>query len=257
MRVSQYGGYGWKPDLPGAVRHMYSAPLRRLGPLPARTDLRNLFPSPPYDQGQLGSCTANAAAGGIEFIQAKEKKWHFISSRLFIYYNTRDLEGTTASDSGASITDTIAAVNKFGAPQELDWPYDIAKYADKPTAQAYMAASKDLVLQSAAVEQVLNQMIGCLADGYPFQIGMSVYDSFESDAVAASGIVPMPDLNTEALLGGHSPLVVGSDDASARFLVRNSWNTTWGMGGYFTIPYDFLLDPNLASDFQTIRSVEW
>ena len=256
MTPSKHGGYGWKPDLPGAVKHLYAAPLRRFGALLPHYDLRPNCP-PIWDQGQIGSCTAHAGGAAVQFAQMKEKKWNFTPSRLFIYYCTRDIEGTTASDAGASISDTIAALNKFGACQEPDWPYDVAKFAVKPPPNAYAAAAKDLVLQSAAVSQNLSQMIGCLADGYPFDIGIAVYDSFQSDAVASSGKVPMPDLNSEKLLGGHSVLVVGSDDPSRTFIVRNSWGTGWGMAGYFTIPYEYLLNPDLASDFQTIRAVEW
>jgi C1A family cysteine protease len=98
-------------------------------------------------------------------------------------------------------------------------------------------------------------MKGCLASGYPFVFGFSVYESFESQEVKQTGRVPMPSPN-EQLLGGHAVLAVGYDDSQRRFIVRNSWGKDWGMQGYFTIPYAYLLDDNLADDFWTIRQVE-
>jgi len=101
---------------------------------------------------------------------------------------------------------------------------------------------------------VLNQMKGCLASGYPFVFGFTVYESFESDQVAKTGVAPMPATN-EKVLGGHAVLAAGYDDGSQRFLVRNSWGPDWGMGGYFTLPYAYLTDANLADDFWTVRMV--
>jgi C1A family cysteine protease len=253
-KASRFGAYGWKPDLPGQLPHLYAAPLTLLGAMPPHSDLRPQCP-PIVNQGQLGSCTANAGAAAVQFVQMKEKKRTSALSRLYIYYNTRDAEGTAASDAGASISDTIAALRKWGAPPETDWAYDITKFSDKPPPTAYAAASADLVIESASVAQDLQQMIGCLVSGYPIDIGFTVYDSFESDEVAKTGIVPMPDLSKENLLGGHSVLIVGHDDPSRRFTLRNSWGEEWGDRGYFYMPYEYLLSPNLSSDFQTIQKV--
>ena len=98
-------------------------------------------------------------------------------------------------------------------------------------------------------------MKGCLAQGYPFVFGFTVYESFESQPVAQTGVVPMP-ASGEAVLGGHAVMAVGYDDSQQRFIVRNSWGNGWGMQGYFTIPYAYLLDSHLASDFWTIRLVQ-
>jgi C1A family cysteine protease len=97
-------------------------------------------------------------------------------------------------------------------------------------------------------------MKGCLAAGYPFVFGFTVYESFESDAVAKTGVVEMP-APSEKVLGGHAVVAVGYDDSTQRFIVRNSWGPGWGMGGYFTIPYAYLTDSNLADDFWTVHLV--
>jgi C1A family cysteine protease len=104
------------------------------------------------------------------------------------------------------------------------------------------------------VVRSLPQLRGCLAEGFPFIFGFTVYESFESDAVASTGVAPMPGPG-ERVLGGHAVLAVGYDDADQRFLVRNSWGTKWGNGGYFTMPYAYLTERNLSSDFWTLRTV--
>ena len=175
-------------------------------------------------------------------------------SRLFIYYNERVMEGTVSQDSGAQIRDGVKSVATLGAPPETDWPYDIAKFAQKPPPKAYSDAKQDLVTAYSRVTQDLLQMQGCLADGYPFVFGFTVYESFESDAVAQTGVVPMP-ASGEKVVGGHCVVAVGYDDSQRRFIIRNSWGTGWGMKGYCTMPYEYLLNSHLANDFWTIRSV--
>jgi C1A family cysteine protease len=253
-RPSKHGAYGWSRDLPDARDVMYAAPLLGMAKgLPASVDLRPKCP-PIYDQGQLGCCTGNGIAGAIEFDQMKLGKTAFTPSRLFIYYNERVMENTVSSDSGAQIRDGIKSVATLGAPPEKDWPYVISKFADKPPAAAYTDAKLDLVASYAKVSQVLQQMQGCLADGYPFVLGFTVYESFESAAVAKSGIVPMP-APKESVVGGHCVVAVGYNDATRTFIIRNSWGTGWGMKGYCTMPYEYLIAPHLASDFWTIRTV--
>ncbi len=106
-----------------------------------------------------------------------------------------------------------------------------------------------------AVTPTLNELKGCLADGYPFVFGISVYDSFESDEVAKTGIVPIPS-PTEQMLGGHCIVAVGYDDATQRFTIRNSWGTEWGDYGHCYLPYEYLTNGNLASDFWTLRIIK-
>jgi C1A family cysteine protease len=253
-RASAHGGYGWVRDLPDARDFTYGAPLFRFPQgLPPSVDLRSEF-SPVYDQGQLGSCTANAIAGAIEFDQRKQGTKEFTPSRLFIYYNERAIEGTVRQDAGAQIRDGVKSVATLGAPPETDWAYDISKFTQKPPKQAYTDAKSDLVTKYARVTQDLTQMRGCLAEGYPFVFGFTVYESFESQAVAKTGKMAMPKTG-EAVVGGHAVVAAGYQDDQRIFIVRNSWGSTWGLNGYFLMPYEYLITPHLANDFWTIRSV--
>jgi C1A family cysteine protease len=247
--------YGWIPDLPDIRDHLYSAPQQTLATLPANVDLRPQCP-PVYDQGQLGSCTGNAIAGAVQFDRKKQSlSPDFVPSRLFIYYNERVMEHTVSQDSGAMIRDGIKSISKRGVcPEEPDWPYDIAKFAHKPPAHAFADARQHKAVSYNRLINTLPQMKGCLASGYPFVFGFSVYESFESQAVAQSGLVPMPELN-EQQIGGHAVLAVGYDESQQRFIVRNSWGSGWGMAGYFTMPYAYLIDSNLADDFWTVRMI--
>jgi len=247
--------YGWVPDIPDPRDFLYAAPAQILQKLPPRMDLRPQCPQV-YDQGQVGSCTANSIAGAFEFEQGKLNLKQFVPSRLFIYYNERATEGTANQDSGARIRDGIKSVVKLGVCNETGWPYseNISVVTQKPPATAYKDALANKVIAYHRVTQNLNQMKGCLAEGYPFVFGFTVYDSFESDDVARTGIVPMPNPNEEQV-GGHAVTAVGYDDAQQRFIVRNSWGPGWGMAGYCTMPYTYLADHAYSSDFWTIRGV--
>jgi len=152
------------------------------------------------------------------------------------------------------LRDGIKTLVKQGACSEAKWPYTIAKFAKKPPAPCYAEARLHQVTAYARLERI-DEMRACLADGFPFVFGFSVYDSFESREVGRTGVVPMPRPR-ERLLGGHAVLGVGYDDRTKRFWVRNSWGTRWGVKGYFTMPYDYLEDRNLSDDFWTIRRQE-
>jgi C1A family cysteine protease len=245
--------YGWNRDMPDARDHIFAAPLEMFpGGVPPAVDLRPVCP-PVYDQGQLGSCTANAIAAALEFDRTKQALPTYIPSRLFIYYNERVMEGTASSDSGAQIRDGIKSVANIGAPPETEWPYDIAQFAQQPPAPVYADAGLDRALHYMRVVQVIAQMQGCIAAGYPFVFGFTVYESFESPIVAKTGVMPMPAPG-EKKLGGHAVMAVGYDNAKRMITVRNSWGPGWGLQGYFLMPYEFILSPN-ASDFWTVRSV--
>jgi C1A family cysteine protease len=245
--------YGWIPDVPDQRDHLYAAPAQYLEELPSVTDLRNRCPAV-YDQGNLGSCTANAIAAAIEFDRMKQGLSDFVPSRLFIYYNERKIEGTVPTDSGAMIRDGIKSVASDGACPEPEWPCVIAKFATKPSAQSYRDARLDRAVSYQSLIQDSNQMKGCLASGYPFIFGFTVYESFETDAVKKTGHAPMPKWNERAV-GGHAVMAVGYDERRQWFIVRNSWGARWGIKGYFTMPYAYLLSPGLSQDFWTIRLV--
>ena len=243
-------GYGWVPDLPDQRDYLYRVVRRIPRTLPKSVDLRS-FCAKVEDQGALGSCTANALAGALEFLEKKDNVPFVDCSRLFIYYNERVIEHSTKSDSGAMIRDGIKTLAKQGVCPEKTWPYVISKFTVKPPAACYKEA---LTRQITSYHRILtlDEMRTCLAEGFPFVFGFTVYESFESSQVAKTGVVGMPKPG-ERVLGGHAVLAVGYDDGKKSFTVRNSWGTGWGMKGYFTIPYGYLADRNLSDDFWTIR----
>jgi len=243
-------GYGWMHDLPDQRDFLYAAVRPIPAKLPSSVDLRPLC-SPVEDQGALGSCTGNAIVGALEFLELKDKLPLVNLSRLFVYYNERVMEHTVQSDAGAQIRDGIKSVAKQGACSETKWPYVISKFKVKPTPACYKEALSHRIVEYHRLV-TLDDMRACLAEGYPFVYGFTVYESFESQQVAQTGIVPMPQ-KSERILGGHAVVGVGYDDTQSRFIVRNSWGTGWGMQGYFTIPYEYLANPQLASDFWVVN----
>lgn len=246
--------YGWIPDLPDHRDKLYSK-LKAVAPekLPSKVDLR-LKDSPILNQGQLGSCTANALAGNLDFLKKQKLKKVFDFSRLFIYYNERVIEHTVNTDSGAMLRDGIKTLVKLGACPETEWPYDTNKFTDKPPAKDYADALHYQITSYYRLGS-LEEMKHTLADGFPFVFGFSVYESFESSTVEKTGIVPLPEKN-ERLLGGHAVMCVGYDDGESQFLIRNSWGTSWGLSGYCLMPYGYFTNTNLSSDFWTIRDME-
>ncbi len=247
--------YGWRPDLPDHRDKEIAFPEERgAAVLPSSVDLRPLC-SPVYDQGQLGSCTANAIAGAVEFELTKQKLAVFMPSRLFLYYNERAMEGTTDSDSGAMLRDGMRSLYKQGICTEVLWPYNESQVLTQPAGRCYQQAMSYRSVYYAHVPQTLDYMKKCLAAGFPFVFGFTVYDSFESQQVASTGVVPMPSAS-EAVLGGHAVVAVGYDDASRRFIVRNSWGTSWGIEGYCTMPYEYLANRGLSTDLWTLRVME-
>lgn len=235
--------YGWKPDLPDQRDRMFATRPKKL---PKSVDLRPKC-SRVEDQGSLGSCTGQAIASYMEYLHPT--KPHY--SRLFIYYNERVMEDTVNEDAGAQIRSGIKSLAKVGVCKETLYPHDITKFTKKPSAAAFKAAESAKITSYARV-RTLNALKTSLADGFPVVFGMTLYDSFESEAVAKTGTVPMPAPN-ERSLGGHAVLAVGYDDRTERVIVRNSWGTKWGDKGYFTMPYAYVDNNDLCDDFWTIR----
>ena len=251
MKNKYKRSFGWKPQLPD---HRDLKISFKMTNIPDVVDLRPQFP-PVYDQGQLGSCTGNAWAAAYQFVDAKQKHDAFIPSRLFIYYNEREMEGTVNIDAGAIIRDGIKSIVNQGVCPETDWPYIPSKFQVRPDSICYSSALKNQVLSYHSVQQNLDQLRSCLAEGFPIVFGMSVYPTFMSDIVAKTGYVTMPGLK-EAPEGGHAIVLVGYDKIKELFIVRNSWGSDWGDKGYFYLPNAYVTNPDLCSDFWTIRVVE-
>jgi C1A family cysteine protease len=246
--------YGWLPDLPDYRDFSYSVIAPTLAKLPTKVDLRSKC-SPIENQGQLGACTAHALVGALEFLEIKDDAKFVDLSRLFVYYNERAIEGTVNQDSGAFLRDGIKSLAKQGVCPEKEWPYHINYFTKKPNRKCYTDAKKHQITSYHRISTV-DEMRTCLAERYPFVFGFTVYEAFESPAVAKSGVLNMPGPK-EKVLGGHAVMAAGYHDSQKRFIIRNSWDTDWGMNGYFTMPYDYL-DPakNFADDFWTIRMSE-
>ncbi len=239
--------YGWVPDIPDS-RDLYYSAIRIKVKLAPAVDLRPAC-STVEDQGQLGSCTANALAGNLEFLDNSVDNAYTDVSRLFIYYNERVLQGSVDADSGASLRNGIKTLAKTGACSEISWPYDIARFAEKPSVPCYTEAAQHRIVSYHRLVD-LNEMLSCLSEGFPFVFGFAVYERLQTPEVARTGKVPMPK-KTERMLGGHAVMAVGYDQKKKHFIVRNSWGESWGMKGYFTMPFAYI--ETLAADFWTVR----
>jgi C1A family cysteine protease len=253
LAVRSVKGFGWRRDTPDMRDFRFAvAPPKTL---PPAASLRAQMP-PVYDQGQLGSCTANSVGAILEFNELRQRERDAATpSRLFIYYNERVMEGTVDQDSGAEIRDGIKSVAQIGAPPESLWPYDIAKFAEKPSQQAYDAARKHEAIRYSRVAQTSLALQSVVASGFPISFGFTVYESFET-GVGADGIVPMPQPH-EQVLGGHAIVIVGYKPIGAQlyFECRNSWGAGWGDHGYLFMPAAYVTDESLASDFWVIEQV--
>jgi C1A family cysteine protease len=246
--------YGWRPDHPDMRDYLLAVEPAKA--LPRTVSLRSQMPAV-YDQGQLGSCTANSIGAILEFNELRQAEADAATpSRLFIYYNERAMEGTISQDSGAEIRDGIKSVAQLGAPPETSWPYVITKFARKPPSRAYKSALEHQAIRYARVAQTEMGIQNVLAAGYPISFGFTVYESFESD-VGSNGIVPMPQPD-ESVLGGHAVVAVGYRQIKGQlyFECRNSWGSDWADHGYFWLPAIYATSRSLAQDFWVIEQVE-
>jgi C1A family cysteine protease len=242
--------YGWRRDLPSQIPWFDHNKLR-VGINPPVVD-NSSYIKFCYDQGQEGSCTANSGLGSNRFFRSVTGMPDFDGSRQFLYYVTRAGEGTQDSDSGASIADTVTAEATVGICLESTWAYT-NDLTVKPSDQAYSEAKLHQVLAKSPVEQTQDALETVLASKRPLHYGMTVYQSFEN---ASNGVVPMPGF-FEQPLGGHALFLHSYDRNKKLFYGQNSWGTEWGYGGLclFSIPYDYILSSDYASDFWTIAGV--
>lgn len=252
--------YNHKNDEIDERDHKFHLNFSQLNILPPSADLvKTGYLSDALDQGDLGSCSANATSNALRFCLKKEelvqkRQMDFQPSRLFIYYYSRLIENSVSEDSGCCIRDVMKEVQIYGACSETNWVYDISKFAIHPTSDAIIAARSHIYrFQYLSVKQELNSIKNALVQGFPIIFGIQVYESLETHSVLQSGVVPMPDVTNENCLGGHCILMTGYDDATERFTFQNSWGKGVGIDGFFTIPYQYILDSNLASDFWCVR----
>jgi len=243
---------------------------------PSIIDMRSKMP-PVYDQGNLGSCTANALCAAYQYAKPK-----LYPSRLFVYYNERMIENDVSHDSGAYLSDGVISLVKYGVCSDADWPYNIRRFAVKPMPKCYRNALSNTVLTDQNVQPIIAQIQQCLVNGLPIVIGFAVYQSFENNSVAMNGMVPMPDQVNEPMLGGHAVVVCGYNNSlqwyqntvvknpngsttiqqttspanRGMWIVRNSWGKKWGVGGYFYLPYPYLTDLNLTTDLWTLNTIK-
>ena len=251
IQKSKYAGhfYNLKIDRINPVKFKLLKLNKLTGPLPDVVDLRSKFP-PVYNQGELGSCTANALCALMGYNIPT-----LAGSRLFLYYNERKMENNIPDDSGATLTSGIRSLQYNGLCQESDWVYDINKFAVQPPDICYTNALKYKALLVRNIPNDINVMKHALAENIPFVAGIAIFESFENENVNLTGNVPMPDVNNEQFCGGHAILICGFKNAEQVWICRNSWGPDWGGNqGYFYLPYAYLLDSSLATDLWTINS---
>jgi C1A family cysteine protease len=215
--------------------------------LPITVDLRSKMP-PILNQLTIGSCTSFGITSLFSFDDPT-----FFGSQLFLYYNERLIENDVNIDAGAQISDGIKSLQNYGLCSEETWPYDVSKFAEKPPQEAYDEALKHKAISVQNIHQDINSMKNSLFQEHPFVVGIQIFEEFESDQVAKTGIVPMPTADS-AYIGGHCIAIVGYN--LTHWICRNSWGSDWGDAGYFYLPHIYLLDSSLSSDLWSILKVD-
>jgi C1A family cysteine protease len=249
--------YGWRPSLPS--RRFPRLSLTSYPPLAPKFSLDSTgFDPPIWDQGQTGSCTGHGSTRAIAYARAKQGLPYIDLSRIFTYWNARVAEGTEATDAGATVEDVIVAAQQFGDCPYSDYPTDVALVTTAPSASAFTDAIPHKALSATRVWGANDLGLAyhvkhCISIlNLPVVFGFTVYESFESDEVASSGIVPIPGPN-EQILGGHCVVVIGYDDATGYAECDNSWGTDWGQVGRFQLPYQIIFNSEYSNDFHTIQ----
>ncbi len=248
--------FSLKRDTKNAPKHVFASSMRKL---PDSVDLRGSMPHV-YDQGELGSCTANALAAAFEYNMICKREvtggtiehHPFTPSRLFIYYNERAIEGTINEDAGASIEDGVMSLKDLGVCKESQWPYNPKIFATKPDPDLYKFAKSAKVANYRKIPQTIQQLREALSLGYPICFGMQIYESFDA---TKSVLKPLPT-PTEECLGGHAVCIVGYEHERKIFIVRNSWGRTWGDAGHFYLPYEYVVSADLCSDFWVLLNLD-
>ena len=237
-------GYHQTVNFPSFSYNNFSANL------PAAVDLRQTGKiSPVYDQGDLGACTAFAMGKGLRetltnLAGAPAESY----SALYLYYKERELENTVDQDSGAYLHDGMNVLKNDGECLDATMPYDTSKFTQKPSAQAEQEAANFKIDTFTALPN-LQAMKEALAAGHPCVFGFTVYQSFMTQQVAETGMMPMPQPG-EQVEGGHAVMIVGYNDAKQVLIIKNSWGTNWGDNGYFYMPYAYVT-PNNVDEIYT------
>jgi C1A family cysteine protease len=203
--------------------------------------------SPILNQGSIGDCVSNAFALTISSMTKNKVN----ISRLYHYAVTRIIEDTPVNeDSGVYIRDAANSILTYGAVAETTWPYNPNNFVFLPPLAAFRTSNYFRTYSYTFINQDLNSIRQCFTKNQkPIIFGFTVYNSFMSQNVTNTGIVPMPNTQTETLLGGHCMVIVGYDDTKSEFICANSWGTGWGDHGYCHMPYSYITNSDLANDF--------